>query len=77
MNFKRLIFCLLFAVSTAVSYAQVPQEVSYQAVVTDINGYPLINTFTQFRFQILNSNVLVYEEEQTVTTDDIGKVESK
>jgi len=71
---------LLFTAVSAGLYAQVPQLISYQAVVRDANGILVSNKEVGIRIQILSTSEngpAVYTEEHSPTTNVNGLVNLK
>lgn len=71
-----ILFINLVLLSTAI-YAQVPQKMSYQAVVRDANNQVLANTTVGMKISIVNfseDGFPVYEETHTTTTNANGLV---
>ncbi|MBE0675075.1 MAG: tail fiber domain-containing protein [Bacteroidales bacterium] len=65
---------LLFLVSVSLT-AQVPQGFTYQAVARNSSGNPIASTSFQVRIGITSDaagNTYVWEEEQSVTTNEMG-----
>ncbi|MEZ5024533.1 MAG: hypothetical protein R2728_14995 [Chitinophagales bacterium] len=58
-----------------IAVGQTPQSVSYQAVITDGFGAPILNTVVGLRFTIIMDNNEVYQEEHFPNTGPTGKVE--
>ncbi len=74
--FKGLL-ALITIIVTQTSLAQVPQKMSYQAVIRDANNLPLVNTTVGMQISILqgsSSGTAVYMETQTPTTNAVGLV---
>jgi len=75
---KSVLYFLLVILLTSLSFetsAQVPEAINYQAVVRDVNGNTLDNTFVSFRISILagsEDGFLVYEEMHSLTTNEFG-----
>lgn len=71
---KKLITILLCAIAT-ISFAQVPQGVSYQAIATNAQGLPIVSGSIAIRLSILNNTAtgtVLYTETQTKTTNAQG-----
>ena len=71
---KKLFTLLAFAI-TLIATAQAPQGFNYQATVRNSSGALITNQSVSFKFSILqNSDTgpVVYSENQTATTDDLG-----
>ena len=71
---KKLLFlsALLFSI---ISFAQVPQGISYQAIATNGSGNPVVSSNVGIRLSILDnsaSGTLVYSETHTKTTNAQG-----
>jgi microcystin-dependent protein len=70
---KFLLAAFIFCVS--LSFAQVPQQLNYQAVARDMNGSPLVNQSVTLRFTVKDSSITgatVYQEGDTATTNQFG-----
>lgn len=75
-NIKKL-FTLLALVITLISTAQAPQGFNYQAIVRNTAGQLLLNQSVSFKFSILQNSdtgTVVYSENQTANTDDLGHI---
>jgi len=73
-NFLIITFLVLIATNL---FAQVPEAVSYQAIVRDANGQILSNANVSLRISILTGNTngdAVYVENHQVTTNDFGLI---
>ena len=73
---KKLITLLAFIATTAI-FAQAPQGFNYQATVRNSTGQLLLNQNVLVKFNVLQNSAtgtLVYSENQTVTTDDLGHI---
>ena len=71
---KKLITLLALAI-TFIATAQAPQGFNYQATVRNSSGALIINQSVSFKFSILQSSdtgTVIYSENQTTTTDDLG-----
>ena len=71
------LFTLLALVITLISSAQAPQGFNYQAIVRNTAGQLLLNQSVSFKFSILQNSdtgTVVYSENQTATTDDLGHI---
>jgi hypothetical protein len=75
---KQYLLVIAFILSTALGFAQAPQQLNYQAVVRDANGNPLANqTPVSVRFTIHDQNAsgtAVFAETQPTTTNKFGLV---
>ena len=72
---KRFILFVVAIVATVTAWAQVPQTLTYQAVVRDGNGRLVCNSNVGVRISILQgseSGVAVYSDQQTVRTNANG-----
>jgi hypothetical protein len=70
---KRLLFVLFL--SPFLSFSQIPNGVSYQAVATDLNGVELVNQNISIKASILSGTATgneEYVEEHVISTDDFG-----
>ena len=73
---KKLITFLAFIATTAF-FAQAPQGFNYQATVRNSTGQLLLNQNVLVKFNVLQNSAtgtIVYSENQTVTTDDLGHI---
>jgi hypothetical protein len=73
---KKLITFLAFIATTAI-FAQAPQGFNYQATVRNSTGQLLLNQNVLVKFNVLQNSAtgtIVYSENQTVTTDDLGHI---
>jgi hypothetical protein len=73
---KKLI-TLLALVITLITNAQAPQGFNYQATVRNSAGALIISQNVIFKFKVLQNSAtgtIVYSENQSVTTDDLGQV---
>lgn len=72
---KLILLTTCSIVLTLFGFAQVPDKMSYQAVIRDSNNSLLANTDVGMRISILNaSQVVVYSETQTPHTNQNGLV---
>ena len=73
---KKLITLLALIATTAI-FAQAPQGFNYQATVRNSTGALIVNQTVLVKFNILlnsTTGTLVYSENQTATTDDLGHI---
>ena len=73
---KKLI-TFLALIATTVIFAQAPQGFNYQATVRNNSGQLLLNQTVLVKFNILlnsTTGTIVYSENQTATTDDLGHI---
>ena len=73
---KKLVTLLALAI-TLIATAQAPQGFNYQAIVRNTAGQLLLNQSVSFKFSILQNSdtgTVVYSENQTANTDDIGHI---
>ena len=73
---KKLITFLAIIATTAI-FAQAPQGFNYQATVRNSTGQLLLNQNVLVKFNVLQNSAtgtLVYSENQTATTDDLGHI---
>ena len=71
------LFTLLALVITIITVAQAPQGFNYQATVRNSSGALIINQNVLFKFNVRQNSMtgtVVYSENQTATTDDLGQV---
>ena len=71
------LFTLLALVITFIATAQAPQGFNYQATVRNSSGALIINQNVLFKFNVRQNSMtgaIVYSENQTVTSDDLGQV---
>ena len=74
---KKTFLAFVLVIASAAITAQVPQVISYQAVVRDAGGNLLSNQLVSFQLSILQGSVtgtVVYCERQQKTTDPYGTV---
>ena len=72
-----LLWFFLFFLFSFNVFAQAPDLINYQAVLRDVGGQILNNTSTSIKIQLReasNSGNVVYAEEHSVTTSDLGMV---
>ena len=69
---------LLFTMLTFITWAQLPQQMNYQAVVRNSNGQPVANNSNiKMRFTIHDNSVsgaVVFQETATVASNSLGLV---
>ena len=73
---KKLITFLAIIATTAI-FAQAPQGFNYQATVRNSSGALIVNQIVLVKFNVFQNSAtgtLVYSENQTVTTDDLGHI---
>jgi hypothetical protein len=73
---KKLI-TLLALIATIVTFAQVPQGFNYQATVRNSAGALIVNQIVLVKFNILQNTAngaIVYSENQSTNTDDLGHI---
>ena len=73
---KKLFILLAFAI-TFIAAAQAPQGFSYQATVRNSAGQLLLNQIVLVKFNVLQNSdtgTIVYSENQTANTDDLGHI---
>jgi len=73
---KKLITLFAYAI-TLIATAQAPQGFNYQAIVRNTAGQLLLNQSISFKFSILQNSdtgTVVYSENQTANTDDLGHI---
>lgn len=71
------LFTLLVLAITLITTAQAPQGFNYQATVRNSAGALITNQNVNFKFSILQNSdtgTVVYSENQTATTDDLGHI---
>jgi hypothetical protein len=76
INMKKLITLLALIVITIIN-AQAPQGFNYQATVRNSSGALITNQSVSFKFSILQNSdtgTMVYSENQTANTDDLGHI---
>jgi hypothetical protein len=69
---KNFFFTLAFVFVAQFILAQVPQQVNFQAVIRDNAGQILTDTDVSLKFSILQNNMVVSEEIDTVHTTPFG-----
>jgi hypothetical protein len=75
-NMKKLITLLAIFASTTI-FAQAPQGFNYQATVRNNSGQLLLNQIVLVKFNVYQNSAtgtLVYSENQTANTDDLGHI---
>ena len=73
---KKLFTLLAFAI-TIIATAQAPQGFNYQATVRNSSGALLLNQIVLVKFNVIQNSAtgtLVYSENQTANTDDLGHI---
>jgi hypothetical protein len=73
---KKLFSLLAFVIITTIN-AQAPQGFNYQATVRNSSGALLLNQIVLVKFNVLQNSAtgnLVYSENQTANTDDLGHI---
>ena len=73
---KKLI-TLLAIITTIATFAQAPQGFNYQATVRNSAGALIVNQIVLVKFNILQNSsngTIVYSENQTANTDDLGHI---
>jgi hypothetical protein len=73
---KKLFILLVFAI-TVIATAQAPQGFNYQATVRNSAGQLLLNQIVLVKFNVLQNSdtgTVVYSENQTANTDDLGHI---
>ena len=73
---KKLLFLLMFIITLTIS-AQAPKGFNYQATVRSVSGQLLINEIVLVKFNVLqnsDSGTVVYSENQTANTDELGHI---
>jgi hypothetical protein len=71
------LFTLLALITLTTINAQAPQGFNYQATVRNAAGELLLNQSVSFKFSILQNSdtgTVVYSENQTANTDDLGHI---
>jgi len=71
------LYTLLALVLTLITFAQAPQGFNYQATVRNNSGQLLLNQTVMVKFNILQNSAtgtIIYSENQSVTTDDLGHI---
>ena len=71
------LYTLLAIVITLITAAQAPQGFNYQATVRNSSGALLLNQIVLVKFNVLQNSAtgtLVYSENQTANTDDLGHI---
>lgn len=69
------IITLCFLLASFLTFAQVPQGVSYQAIALNSSGSPVLNSNVRVRISVLDSNAngtVLYSETQQKTTNAQG-----
>lgn len=69
------IITLCFLLASFLTFAQVPQGVSYQAIALNASGSPVLNSNVRVRISVLDSNAngtVLYSETQQKTTNAQG-----
>ena len=71
------IYTLLALVISLITFAQAPQGFNYQATVRNSSGALIINQIVLVKFKVLQNSAtgtIVYSENQTANTDDLGHI---
>lgn len=74
---KNLLLSALLFLYAAITYAQAPQLLNYQAVVRNISGQPVTSGSVKLRFTIHDATIggpTVFQEVQTATPNQFGLV---
>jgi len=69
------LFSFLAFVTTVTIFSQTPLGFNYQATIRNSTGYPVLKKNVLLKFNLLKnspSGKIVYSENQTATTDDLG-----
>jgi hypothetical protein len=73
----KALFSILITVVVMSAWAQIPQQMNYQAVVRDVNGQPVANSNVKMRFTIHDvstNGAAVFQETATVASNLLGLV---
>ena len=71
------LYTLLALVITLITFAQAPQGFNYQATVRNSSGALIVNQIVLVKFNVYQNaatGTLVYSENQTANTDDLGHI---
>ena len=71
------LYTLLAIIATIATFAQAPQGFNYQATVRNSNGALIVNQIVLVKFNVYQNTAtgtLVYSENQTANTDDLGHI---
>ena len=71
------LFTLLAITFTLITTAQAPQGFNYQATVRNVSGQLLLNEVVLVKFNVLQNSAtgtVVYSENQTANTDELGHI---
>jgi len=71
------LFTLLALVVMTITFAQAPQGFNYQATVRNSAGALIVNQIVLVKFNILQNTAngtIVYSENQSANTDDLGHI---
>jgi trimeric autotransporter adhesin len=71
------LYILLVLIATIATFAQAPQGFNYQATVRNSTGALIVNQIVLVKFKVYQNSAtgtLVYSENQTATTDDLGHI---
>ena len=71
------LYILLAFVATIATFAQAPQGFNYQATVRNSTGALIVNQIVLVKFKVYQNTAtgtLIYSENQTATTDDLGHI---
>jgi hypothetical protein len=71
---KKLYTTLLGFLITAITFAQAPEKMSYQAILRDSSNFLIKNNTIKMQISILQETQVVYVETQTTTTNENGLV---
>jgi hypothetical protein len=71
------LYTLLALIATIATFAQAPQGFNYQATVRNSSGQLLLNQIVLVKFNVLQNSAngtIVYSENQSANTDDLGHI---
>ncbi|MEZ5001345.1 MAG: hypothetical protein R2744_13420 [Bacteroidales bacterium] len=72
---RQFVLVLTFLLILIPLFPQSPGTISYQGVVRNIDGSPIVNQQVSFRFTLLdNLDIAVWTETRQTTTSDLGIV---
>ena len=74
---RKVFLSIIIVVICKITIAQVPETFSYQAIVRNTGGQPIVSQSVSFRISIIKNNPsgsTVFNEKHTTTTNEFGMV---
>lgn len=74
---RKVFLSIIIVVICKITIAQVPETFSYQAIVRNTGGQPIVSQSVSFRISIIKNNPsgsTVFKEKHTTTTNEFGMV---